>query len=154
MKFKFESVNMVEIVTQVVQVLQPLAAKKSLELEFTANEKSVVVSADHDQLERVIMNLTENAIKYTPEGSVKVFLGQENDKAVFSVTDTGIGLTEEEIERLFERFYRADNQRNILGTGLGLSIAEEIIKEHKGEIKVTSVHGEGSTFTVTMPLQQ
>ncbi|MDM8530533.1 response regulator [Anaerolineales bacterium HSG25] len=154
MQFKFESVNMVEIVTQVVQVLRPLAAKKPLELEFATNEKSVVVSADHDQLERVIMNLTENAIKYTLEGSVKVFLGKENDHAIFSVTDTGIGLTEEEIERLFERFYRADNQRNILGTGLGLSIAEEIIKEHKGEIKVTSVYGEGSTFTVTMPLQQ
>ena len=131
-QFKFEPVNMVDLVTQVFQSLQPLASKKSLGLEFTTDEQSVMVSADHDQLERVVMNLTENAIKYTPEGEVKVFLGQEGDKAIFKVTDTGIGLTEEEIERLFERFYRADNQRNILGTGLGLSIAEEIIKEHKG----------------------
>ncbi|MDM8529211.1 response regulator [Anaerolineales bacterium HSG24] len=153
-QFNFETVNMVDLVTQVMQSLQPLADKKSLSLEFNTDQQNVTVNADRNQLERVIMNLTENAIKYTPEGQVKVFLGQQEENAIFWVTDTGIGLTEEQIERLFERFYRADNQRNILGTGLGLSIAEEIIKEHKGEIKITSVYGEGSTFTVTMPLQR
>jgi len=150
--FNFSTVNLVVLVEQVVQELQPLANEKALWLTFNTSQPTININADQNQLERVIRNLVENGIKYTPEGKVEVEIYQDNGHAIFQVQDTGIGLTEEQIERLFERFYRADNQRNILGTGLGLSISEEIIKIHHGEIKVTSTLNEGSTFKVFLPL--
>lgn len=153
LQFKFGPVDMVELIRQVVNELQPLANEKSIQLDLTINQEVIIVEADRNQLERVIRNLVENGIKYTPQGRVAVSLSQ-NGQAKFEVTDTGIGLSDDQIERLFERFYRADNQRNILGTGLGLSIAKEIVKHHKGEIQVRSMLGKGSTFTVVLPLKR
>ncbi len=151
--FKFAPVDLGDLVQQVVTELQPLAEKKSLGFSFhAAATQGIMVEADGHHLSRVIRNLVENGIKYTPEGRVDVRLSTNDGQAIFQVTDTGIGLTEEQIERLFERFYRADNQRNIPGTGLGLSIAEEIVKKHKGKITVTSQIGKGSTFNVVLPL--
>lgn len=153
-KFQFTELDLVDMGQRVVNELQPLADKKSLDLTFhVESDGPIIIDADNNQLERVIRNLVENGIKYTPEGKVAVQLIKD-ERAIFEVTDTGIGLTEEQIEKLFERFYRADNQRNILGTGLGLSIAEEIVKEHRGKIIVTSQIGEGSTFRVTLPLKR
>ena len=116
-----------------------------------------MVEADPNQLERVVRNLIDNAIKYTKQGQISVSLDKNSNNAsrqhaVLKVTDTGIGLSKEQINKLFERFYRADPSHNIPGTGLGLSIAQEITKKHNGEIKIESALGQGSTFIIKLPL--
>ena len=100
------------------------------------------------------MNLVDNAIKYTDEGKVSVSVRAEGGEAVFTVKDTGIGIPEEAVPRLFDRFYRVDKARSrgTGGTGLGLSIAERIVVRHGGYIRVESTPGKGSTFIVRLPL--
>jgi two-component system phosphate regulon sensor histidine kinase PhoR len=154
LKFNFTPTNLVELSRQVIQELLPLAEQKSLNLTFHSPEHVVMIDADPHQLDRVVRSLTENAIKYTPQGSIAVTVTKNEHQGIVDISDTGIGLTEEHMERLFERFYRADTQRNILGTGLGLSITQEIVRHHQGEVKVSSVYGQGSTFKVFIPLKK
>ena len=154
-----EPMDIVAITAQIVTELEPLAIEKSLSLNFTTTDRNIMVEADPNQLERVIRNLVDNAIKYTPEGQIGVSLetevnGDQQPQAIFRVQDTGIGLSKEQLGKLFERFYRADPSHNIPGTGLGLSIAKEIAKKHNGDIEVDSELGKGSTFTVHLPLLQ
>ena len=114
------------------------------------------MQGDGMRLEQIVVNLVENAIKYTDEGSVQVSVADEGEWAVFTVKDTGIGIPEESIEHLFERFYRVDKarSRSTGGTGLGLSITEKLVSLHGGSIEVKSKPGEGSTFTVQLPIKQ
>lgn len=108
------------------------------------------------RLEQVATNLIENAIKYTDAGSVAVRVSVDGTEALFAVADTGIGIPEEAQPHLFERFYRVDKARSrgTGGTGLGLAIVERVIALHGGYIEVQSKLGEGSTFTVHLPLQK
>ncbi|MEM7346547.1 MAG: ATP-binding protein, partial [Chloroflexota bacterium] len=150
-----EPINLTNLSHQISTELEPLAREKGLRLNFNYSEQGVTILGDNDQIERVVRNLVDNAIKYTPSGEITVAVSLSDDEmpqAVFSVTDTGLGLSPEQIARLFERFYRADPSHNIPGTGLGLSISQEIINLHKGEIQVESTLGEGSTFTVYLPV--
>ena len=98
----------------------------------------------------------ENAIKYTDEGTVNVRVAREDNYAVLEVKDTGIGIPEESVEHLFERFYRVDKarSRSTGGTGLGLSITEKLVTQYHGRIEVKSKLGEGSCFTVRIPIRQ
>lgn len=157
MQIRREPVNLVALTQPIVTELEPLAKKKSLKLLFKPSKKKIMIEADAAQFERVIRNLIDNAVKYTNSGQVTVSISTVEDsprgQAILSVSDTGIGLNQEQIERLFERFYRADPSHNIPGTGLGLSIAKEIAVKHGGDIRVESEFGQGSTFTVTLPLQ-
>jgi two-component system phosphate regulon sensor histidine kinase PhoR len=113
------------------------------------------VVGDARRLEQVAANLVDNAVKYSPAGrSVEVQAEGGADGAVqFSVTDHGIGLAPEHLERIFEQFYRVDSEqtRAIGGTGLGLAICQRIVAAHGGQITVTSEEGSGSTFTVVLP---
>lgn len=157
--FQHEPIDLVALSRQVTAELEPLAKKKGLQLKFNPEQSPIRVDADPGQLERVIRNLVDNAIKYTKEGSVTVSLKMSpNDgpstQALLEVQDTGIGLSKEQTSKLFERFYRADPSHNIPGTGLGLSIAKEIAKKHHGDIEVKSELGQGSTFTLYLPLTQ
>jgi signal transduction histidine kinase len=94
----------------------------------------------------------DNAIRYTPQGGkVTVSVGEENGWAELRVSDTGIGITEDQLPLIFERFYRADSSRAAGGAGLGLSIARQIAEAHGGKIEVQSTPGEGSTFTLLLP---
>ena len=140
------------LVERVMTRLQPLAAQKGVALTCDL----VPVSCDFEpmRMEQVIVNLIENAIKYTDEGAVSITVSQEGADAVFSVADTGIGIPQEAIPKLFERFYRVDKarSRSTGGTGLGLAIVREIVKRHNGSIIVQSQEGKGSTFTVRIPL--
>ena len=101
----------------------------------------------------MVANLLDNAIKYTPlGGTVGVSVsGKDGETVVISVKDTGIGISSEDLPRIFERFYRCDQSRSEAGTGLGLSLARAIAKAHGGDIAVASRPGEGSAFTVTIP---
>lgn len=148
-------VNISELLEEITLMLQGKAKEKDQELLCEALE-DVYVEGDVYRLKQVFINLVGNAIVYTPNGgkiSIKVKDGDYFVKV--SVKDTGIGMSKDEIPRVFERFYRIDKarSRNSGGTGLGLAIVKHIVEAHKGEINVTSVLGKGSKFTVTLPKQ-
>jgi signal transduction histidine kinase len=108
-----------------------------------------------EHLERMVANLISNAIRYTPEnGSVKVKLSVEDSSIVLTVADSGIGIPESDLPRIFNEFYRAGNARRMTtsGTGLGLAITRFIVEKHGGDIQVNSVEGEGTIFTVKLPV--
>ena len=104
-------------------------------------------------IQRMFANLLDNAIKYTPAGGTVSVSVSENEKKdlVATVKDTGIGIAESDLPRIFDRFYRCDQSRSKPGIGLGLSLARAIARAHHGEITVTSRPNEGSTFTITLP---
>jgi PAS domain S-box-containing protein len=111
------------------------------------------VYVDREMWEKILLNLLSNAFKFTFEGSVKVNLEARDGQAVVTVTDTGIGISEEELPRIFQRFHRIENAtgRTYEGTGIGLALIQELVKLHGGSISVASRLGEGSTFTVRLP---
>jgi signal transduction histidine kinase len=127
------------------------------ELDFTAGDftalKGKKVLGDYDYLKQLLLILIENAVNYTPAGGkVRLEAQVKEAAAEISVIDNGVGISEEDLPKIFERFYRADKARSGSGTGLGLAIARWIAGEHGGEIKVQSREGAGSTFTVCLPL--
>ena len=143
-----------EIITKVTELVQTSAEEKRLELKVEITEEPLALVGIEDGLERVFMNLVSNAVKYTPDGgSVAVRAWSENDQIEVEVSDTGIGIPEEALSRIFDEFYRAKNAKvmEMEGTGLGLAIAKDVVEQHGGQISVESVEGEGSTFYVTLP---
>jgi two-component system, OmpR family, sensor histidine kinase BaeS len=161
---KVESNNLILNKTEIS--LRELAEKVlgSYEREFTDKNLSVEVSgncsdipADRDRISQVLINLISNAVKYTPEGGkIVITLSDTEDSAVFHIQDNGIGIPEEEIPLIFERFYRADKSRNrnTGGSGIGLAIARSIITAHGGTIGVDSRLNKGSNFMVMLPKSQ
>ena len=122
------------------------------ETEFT---DETLIHMDEDRIEQVLTNLIDNAIRHTPvEGSVTVSLVKEQSYAKIQVRDTGVGIPQDDLPYVFERFYKADKARTRSkgGTGLGLAIARNIVEAHKGNITVDSVEKEGTTFTFYLPL--
>ena len=112
------------------------------------------VWVDEEALEQILDNLVDNALKYTPEGgTVEVEWTRRGDDIVLEVRDTGIGIPEAELSRIFERFYRVDKARSreLGGTGLGLSIVKHLVQAMQGTVEATSVVGQGSTFTIHFP---
>ncbi|MCK4693192.1 MAG: histidine kinase, partial [Anaerolineales bacterium] len=109
---------------------------------------------DKDKVTQIILNLLSNAVKFTHEGQISVGVASADDSLVLSVTDTGIGISEEAIERIFEEFQQADmsTTREYGGTGLGLSISHRLAQLLGGDLVASSIEGEGSTFTLTIPL--
>lgn len=144
-----KKVNLLSVIQEIVKKAAPQISEKNL---FMKTELSNVIQKTNQQMVYSIFeNLVENAIKYTPQnGKIFVSLHSNGKKVIFTVSDNGVGLTEVQKARIFERFYRADESRSsVSGTGLGLSIVEKNVQELKGTIDVESVFGEGSTFTVT-----
>ena len=132
--------------------LRPLAESKALKLGCTA-EAAGTVNGNADQLHRVFFNLIENAIKYTPQGSVTACVESQLDRVCVTIEDTGPGIAAEHLPHLFERFYRVDmaRSREQGGSGLGLAIAHSIVVAHGGTIEVTSDVGHGTKVMVTLP---
>ena len=152
----FKEVDLNQMMTGIVKRLQPLADDKGVVLEMESL-KEIAADVDEMKLSLAISNLADNAIKYTPEGGkVKVTLDADHQNAFITVADTGIGIPEDEVNRVFERFYRVDKTRDreTGGTGLGLSITHATIMMHKGSIKVNSKEEEGTTILVRIPLKQ
>lgn len=109
-----------------------------------------LISGDKDLLYQAWINLISNAVKYTDNGGkIKIYLKQ-NDNITVSISDNGIGMSQDEAEKVFQRFYKVDKARNSSGTGLGLSIVKKIVELHKGYIEMTSSIGNGTVFTVTL----
>ena len=117
-------------------------------------EDRLMVDGDQERIEQVIMNIVSNAIKYTADGGIITMTAGISGKNVFvKISDNGVGIPEKDLPNLFERFYRVDKARSRAtgGTGLGLSIAKEILNQHKGDIRIESVYGEGTDVTITLP---
>ncbi len=138
----------IDVYRQVATVEQPVTIK--------LNEvDQAYVLGDRDRLKQLLLNLVDNAIKYTPEGGeVRMGLSKSEDRVHIYVSDTGIGISEEDLPHIFDRFFRVDKARSraMGGTGLGLSIARSVVEAHGGDIHVTSKFGEGTTFYVSLPL--
>lgn len=141
-------------IRSLILTCEPQWSTKQIEIEADLHEVSIV--ADEDLLSQVWLNLIHNAIKFTPpQGSIKVKLESQAREIKFRISDTGMGISTEDQPRIFERFYKTDKSRTRSkeGSGLGLSIARKIIDLHKGSIRVESMLGEGTTFTVTLPTE-
>ncbi len=109
--------------------------------------------ANSSRLEQVLVNLLHNSIKFTPEGGyIALRANQDADKVIFSVEDTGIGIPANDMNRIFERFYKIDRARRTGGTGLGLAIARHLVEAHGGQIWAESIEGKGSTFYFSIPI--
>lgn len=144
--------DIADIFRSVVQQLQSAATEKGLTLTFTGLP-ALSIHANASQMRQVALNLVDNAIKYTPSGSVSVEVSLDGDRAKIVVRDTGLGIAEEHLPRIFERFYRVDKARSREsgGTGLGLSIVKHIVESHGGQVTVDSRLNHGSTFSVYLP---
>lgn len=154
---KQEEINLEEVVRACFRVIQPQADEKKIKLRFYSSEPNVIMlQTDRSRLEQVLNNLIINAINYTDTGGkVSVMIEQTEKEAVIHVADTGIGIPEEDMGRIFERFYRVDKarSRNSGGTGLGLSIVRYLVQNLNGRINVKSTLGIGTTFTVHLPIK-
>lgn len=149
-----EPVALADLVADTVAALEPLAAERAVALA-AGPLAPCVVAGDQTRLTQLLINLVDNALKYTPAGGrVTVGLAREGDAATLTVADTGIGIAPEHLPHLFERFYRVDAARSRAegGSGLGLAIADWIARAHGGRIAVTSRVGVGTTFSVSLPL--
>jgi two-component system sensor histidine kinase CiaH len=139
-----------EVVENVCQSMKAIAATKNIEL-ITDIEDNIIIKADYDKMRRLAVILVDNAVKYTEEGRVTVTLKTDKNRKVLIVEDTGIGIHEKDLNRIFDRFYRADKARHREGgTGLGLSIAKWIADKHKYSLTVESIVNAGSKFTLRM----
>lgn len=150
-----EVVDLAQVVAAGLAVLSPTVARGGVELIVDLPARPVRVTGDREMLERVVINLIDNAVKFTPDGGhVSVALTSSSGEAVLEVADTGIGVPAHEQQRLFDPFFRSSlAQRNAIpGSGLGLSIAHKIVEDHGGTIEVRSEAGKGSTFRVRLPI--
>ncbi len=142
------------LINRAIKLLQPMLLDKSITIKFDVPVDFPKLKVDETSIVQVFLNLIENAIKYNkPQGSITISAYKKDPAIVISISDTGIGIPEEDLPRIFERFYRVDKARSrqLGGTGLGLSIVKHIIQAHNGEMSVRSELGQGSTFTITLP---
>jgi len=152
MEFKFSKLNLVNLVGAVLSELYTIAQAKNLTLKANLPKEELFVQADEEKLRQVIQNLIDNAIKYTEKGWVEASVQKEKDSVVFSVSDSGMGISQELLPHLFEQWTRDSKAaKEVQGTGLGLYIAKEIVSAHGGEIWAESRgEGAGSTFYVRL----
>ena len=148
------AININDLTELILKRLRPIARKKDVEVVFESN-RVVTAEVDEVKLTLVMSNLVENAIKYNREhGWVKVILDADHQYFTFEVCDSGIGIPQDALAHVYERFYRVDksHSREIGGTGLGLAITKNAVLMHRGSITVTSTEGEGTSFLVKIPL--
>ncbi len=151
-EFEFGEVSLSELLRELAQAMRLQAAEKDLSFSVEL-EPALTVRGDRERLAQVFNNLLSNAIKYTPAGGVTLRARRTGHSVAVSVSDTGIGLSEKDLQKLFQKFYRSDNPyvRKAGGTGLGLAISKAILERHGGTIEVSSQPDQGSTFTVWLP---
>ncbi|MCI0469575.1 MAG: HAMP domain-containing histidine kinase, partial [Nitrospirae bacterium] len=151
---KQEPLNLKNIAEEAVDLMLVQAKDKQIELSSDIPGETINVFADRNQIQRVFINIINNAIKFTPaQGKITVKSRKTDQRIQVDITDTGYGIPEEAQEKIFEEFYRVDNPINqqVKGTGLGLALVKHIIEAHKGKIWVRSKVGQGSTFSFTLP---
>ena len=155
MVLRFESVSIANVIDSVLPMFETKAAEKSLVIDKRISSELPLIWADRDKLAQILVNILDNAVKFTPsDGNISIFaVKDDGGSVVVKVTDTGIGIQKSEIPRLGERFYRADKTRSreLGGTGLGLSIVKHLMKAHNGSIDIESQVGKGTTVSLAFP---
>ncbi|WP_442589581.1 response regulator [Pedobacter sp. AW31-3R] len=156
MKLEVADVSVTEVSTDMRSLFNPIARNKNLELIIEVADDVPAIETDKMRLEQILKNLLSNAIKFTSTGSVRLSVSRENHLLLFKVKDTGIGIPEKKQGIIFEAFQQADGstRRRFGGTGLGLSISRELAKLLGGEISLSSKENEGSTFTLSLPIEK
>ncbi|URN94495.1 MAG: cell wall metabolism sensor histidine kinase WalK [Candidatus Pristimantibacillus lignocellulolyticus] len=147
-------VDINEFMCNTIAILEVSAIRKNIHVNMTSPEE-FYMEADEDRLRQILVNLLSNAINYTPEGgTINIVISETKEENILiSISDTGIGIPEKDLPRIFERFYRVDKARSRIsgGTGLGLSIVKHLVELHKGTISVSSTVGVGTKFTIELP---
>jgi signal transduction histidine kinase len=152
MRLQREDTNLVELVRQTLELYEDVAEDKGVAL-VAGQMEEVVADLDRSRVRQVLANLVDNAVKYTPSGGrAEVSVRRDGHEAVVVVRDTGIGITADELPRVWERLYRGDRSRSERGLGLGLSLVKAIVEAHGGRVSVRSQPGEGTVFEVRMPI--
>lgn len=150
----FQKFNIVELVHEIFDLMEMKASEMNINLKLKNESQGVTVVADRNKIQQVLMNLVSNSIKYGKDGGDVIirFFDMHNNMLI-EVSDNGIGIAQESLDRLFERFYRVDKNRSreIGGTGLGLAIVKHILEGHNQTINVRSTKGKGSTFSFILP---
>ena len=152
---KKEPLYLDELIVELHHQAQLLATTKNISVELHCPDEQIPLQADSLRLRQVFLNLLTNAIKYTPEnGTVTIALTRDENSVAITITDTGIGIDSKHLEAIFDRFYRVNKtgNRNDGGSGLGLAIVKWIVNAHAGSVSASSILGQGSKFTVTLPL--
>lgn len=153
-KLEITKYSLIDQLNRVVSMQNNEAESKDIEIVVDFPKKDISINADENRMEQVWINLISNAIKYTNNGGVVTIKVKKNLKEVIvTIEDTGIGMSKEALQHIFDRFYREDKSRSIAGNGLGLSIVKRIVELHQAKISVVSQVDVGSVFTVTMPLE-
>ncbi len=153
-ELRTDDVHVDQLLQQLKADHEPQAKERKITLTFELPPKLPVLQADRDKISLVLHNLLGNALKYTLEGGrVVVTANAEKNRLTVAVADTGVGIGPDELERVFEKFYRCKNPltTNVKGSGLGLAIARDVARLHGGDIILESEPGKGSTFTLTLP---
>jgi signal transduction histidine kinase len=151
MKLQIEEVELNRLIEDVVDLYRYVAEEKGIAIHATLSG-DLRIFTDPGRVQQVLANLLDNAIKYTPTGGkVDVEASQRPGQVIITVTDTGIGVPEDELPNIWERLYRGDKSRSERGMGLGLSIVRSLVKALGGDVEVQSTQGTGSTFTVHIP---
>ena len=153
-EWRRERINPQGFIRTAVELMKPIAEKKQQSLTVSAGSQLPQITGDPDKLTQVLINLLDNAVKYTPAGGkIDVEARRSGDAVEIIVSDTGLGIPKKDLHRIFERFYRADRarSRDLGGTGLGLSIVKHIVEAHGGTIHAQSEMGKGSKLTIILP---
>jgi heavy metal sensor kinase len=150
-KLALEDLDIAEVLREACDLFQPVAENNQIGIvQISLTEKATILG-DKTKIQRAVSNLLDNALKYTPQGGmVTVSVEGKVDQVALSVKDTGPGISDLDLPHVFDRFFRGDRSRSLPGTGLGLNLTLAIARAHGGDVKVTSVPGQGSTFTMTL----
>ena len=151
---QFTRVDICALTTDFTSIFRSAIEKSGMDLKMVCEEVSGDVYVDVDMWEKIILNLVSNAFKYSKKGTIMVTVKQVGAEVQISVSDTGVGIPEDQLDKIFQRFHRVENieGRSQEGTGIGLAMVKELVRIHRGNISVQSKHGIGSTFTVTIPV--
>ena len=153
-KMSLDKVSIYQVFKEVYEMTIYMANSKNIKLDYYFDDKEIEILSNRDYIKQIFLNLVDNAIKYTPENKkIEVYVKKENENITIKVIDEGVGIPKEDINRIFERFYRVDKarSRDVGGTGLGLAITKHIVKSLDGTIVVNSELNKGSEFIVTIP---
>jgi two-component system phosphate regulon sensor histidine kinase PhoR len=152
---QMESLNLSEVLQRTVDLMRPQSEDKDIDFQTIAEDGLPPINGNRSGIEALFINLISNAIKYTPSGGeVRVEMAKEGKNVQIKVSDTGIGMENVDIARIFDKFYRvrSDRTKDIAGTGLGLSIVKGVVDAHRGSVSIESKVGKGTTFTISLPI--
>jgi signal transduction histidine kinase len=157
MDFNLKPASINEAVKAVEETMRPLTKEKGLEFIIELDDAVPLVNFDKDKIIQVLTNLVSNAVKFTETGSIKITTSRTDDKVITAVKDTGGGIRQEDMPKLFQEFQQLatkDAERKVGGTGLGLVISKKIIENHGGKIWAESEYGKGTTFYFELPMEK